>query len=77
LIEAKTASEGVMGRAQIRQAIGQLYDYRFSSLHDNKKVDLAVLLLKEPHRDIKKLLNSLGIEVLWFKGKNLTGTIQL
>ncbi|MGO9323533.1 MAG: hypothetical protein ACLP07_03145 [Terracidiphilus sp.] len=78
LIEAKTASDGTTGRSQIRQAIGQLYDYRFTSLHAKEKtVDLAVLLPKEPHGDIKTLLNSLGIELLWFKRKNLTGTIQL
>ena len=30
LIEAKTASDGNQGRMQIRQAIGQLYDYRYT-----------------------------------------------
>jgi hypothetical protein len=40
-------------------------------------VDLAVLLPKEPKDDVKKLLASLQIEVLWFEGKSLTGTIQL
>jgi hypothetical protein len=76
LIEAKTASEGTSGRAQIRQAIGQLYDYRFTHMPKNK-VDLAVLLPKEPSDHVQSLLASLGIEVLWFKGKTLTGTIRL
>jgi hypothetical protein len=76
LIEAKTASEDSTGRAQIRQAIGQLYDYRFTFMSE-KNVDLAVLLPKEPRSEIKSLLDSLGIEILWFKGKKLTGTIQL
>src|ERR1019366_3053146 len=34
LIEAKTASEGPAGRSQVRQAIGQLYDYRFTYMPD-------------------------------------------
>lgn len=78
LIEAKTASVGVTGRTQIRQAIGQLYDYRFTLMPKNKsKVDLAILLPKEPRSDIKELLDSLRIELLWFKGKRLAGTIRL
>jgi hypothetical protein len=76
LIEAKTASEGASGRAQIRQAIGQLYDYRFMFMPKNN-VDLAVLLPKEPSAHVQRLLDSLGIEVLWFKGKALMGTIHL
>jgi hypothetical protein len=76
LIEAKTASEGPTGRSQIRQAIGQLYDYRFTHMPNNQ-VDLAVLLRKEPSAHVKRLLSSLDIELLWFKGKVLKGTIQL
>lgn len=76
LIEAKTASEGVSGRAQVRQAIGQLYDYRFTHM-PKSNVDLALLLPKQPSPHVQKLLASLGIEVLWFKGKLLEGTIQL
>jgi hypothetical protein len=76
LIEAKTASEGPAGRSQVRQAIGQLYDYRFTHMPKNK-VDLAVLLRKEPSAHVKRLLSSLDIELLWFKGKVLNGTIQL
>jgi hypothetical protein len=76
LIEAKTASEGSAGRSQVRQAIGQLYDYRFTHMPKNK-VDLAVLLRKEPSAHVQRLLASLGIELLWFKGKALNGTIQL
>jgi hypothetical protein len=76
LIEAKTASQGPSGRAQIRQAIGQLYDYRFTFMPKNN-VDLAVLLRKEPGADVKRLLRSLDIELLWFKGKSLDGTVSL
>jgi hypothetical protein len=76
LIEAKTASEGPAGRSQVRQAIGQLYDYRFTHMPKND-VDLAVLLPKEPSAPVKRLLASLSIELLWFKGKALKGTIRL
>jgi hypothetical protein len=76
LIEAKTASEGASGRAQIRQAIGQLYDYRFTHMR-NSNVDLAVLLPREPSAHVQRLLTSLRIEVLWFKSNALMGTIRL
>ncbi|MCU1315284.1 MAG: hypothetical protein JWN63_606 [Candidatus Acidoferrum typicum] len=76
LIEAKTASEGPTGRTQIRQAIGQLYDYRHTHF-PGQKLDLAILLLKEPKQDVTRLLKSLHIEVLWFEGKKIKGTIHL
>ncbi len=76
LIEAKTASEGPAGRSQVRQAIGQLYDYRFTHMPKNN-IDLAVLLPKEPSSSVQELLASLRIELLWFNGKNLAGTISL
>ena len=49
LIEAKTASEGPAGRSQVRQAIGQLYDYRFTYMA-TKLVDLALPLPNNPTR---------------------------
>jgi hypothetical protein len=76
LVEAKTASEGPLGRMQIRQAIGQLFDYRFTYL-SGKKVDMAVLLRKRPSEGVLELLASLRIECLWFEGKRLAGTIRL
>lgn len=77
LIEAKTASAGPSGRAQIRQAIGQLFDYRFSHFKENEKVDLAVLVPSRPARDVQSLLASLDIQVLWFDRGHLKGSIQL
>lgn len=77
LIEAKTASEGPTGRTQIRHAIGQLYDYRFTHFPAADTVDLAVLLPKKPKKDVQVLLASLRIELLWFEGKNLRGTIKI
>jgi hypothetical protein len=77
LIEAKTASAGPGGRAQIRQAIGQLFDYRFTYFKEKQKVDLAVLLPSKPQRDVRSLLASLDIQVLWFDHGQLKGSIQL
>ncbi|MBK7930528.1 MAG: hypothetical protein IPJ98_24570 [Bryobacterales bacterium] len=76
LIEAKTASTGPGGRAQLRQAIGQLFDYRhtYSGKLPPGKIDLAVLLPSKPSEDVLALLGSLDIGVLWFEGKDLKGT---
>jgi hypothetical protein len=76
LVEAKTASEGSVGRMQVRQAIGQLFDYRFTYFSD-RKVDMAILLRKRPSEGVRELLVGLRIECLWFEGKRLAGTIQL
>jgi hypothetical protein len=78
LIEAKTASAGSGGRTQVRQAIGQLFDYRYKFFDSEKEqVDLVVLLPSEPSLDIRALLQSLGIEVIWFNGNKIEGTIEL
>jgi hypothetical protein len=71
LIEAKTASEGTAGRSQIRQAIGQLYDYRFSHF-PGEKIDSAVLLPKKPKQDVQNLVASLeGSSCCGLKARNL------
>lgn len=57
LVEAKVSD----ARDSIRQAIGQLYDYR--RFHDNPF--LAVLLPYKPGRDRLDLLSSAGIESVW------------
>jgi hypothetical protein len=57
LVEAKVSD----ARDAIRQAIGQLYDYR--RFHDNPF--LAVLLPYKPGRDRLDLLSSAGIESVW------------
>ncbi len=78
LIEAKTETSGVSGRTQIRQAIGQLFDYRWRSFRDRlDKVDLALLTPTKPDQEILDLLASIGIEAFWFEGKRLTGTTRL
>lgn len=77
LIEAKTAFAGPSGRSQIRQAIGQLFDYRHTHFRNHQPVDLAVLLPSKPSEDVRSLLTSLDIEVLWFAGKQLRGTVAL
>jgi len=74
LIEAKTDWKGPTGRMQIRQAIGQLFDYRLQYFaEDLASVDLAVLVPTEPNDEIKNLLDSLRIGVLWFQGRRLCG----
>jgi hypothetical protein len=79
LIEAKTASTGSSGRTQVRQAIGQLLDYRhtYTSSFPPGRIDLAVLVPSKPAPDVQALLKSVGIEVLWFERKKLTGTVRL
>ena len=57
LIEAKAQAS----RADIRMAIGQLFDYQFHLAPDAK---LAVLLPEAPEVDIRKLLRSLQILVI-------------
>jgi len=78
LIEAKTASAGPGGRLQVRQAIGQLFDYRKTYFGDRSSdVDLAVLLPQAPAKDIVDLLRSLDIHCLWLSGNKVTGTLSL
>ena len=78
LIEAKTETKGASGRAQVRQAIGQLFDYRWRSFKKiMKKVDMALLVPKKPDQDILNLLDSLEINVIWFDGSELKGTMNL
>lgn len=82
LIEAKTETKGVVGRTQLRQAIGQLFDYRWRSFRDRAdiaidKIDLAVLTPTKPSQDFLDLLVDLGIDALWFERNKLAGTISL
>ncbi len=77
LIEVKSSSVGSGGRLQIRQAIGQLFDYRHQCFpYIRNKVDLAILLPSKPMDDILLLLKSIRIHVLWFKNNKLCGTIK-
>lgn len=78
LIEAKTETAGVGGRSQLRQAIGQLFDYRWRSFREKtKKVDIALLTPSKPDKDVLALLKKLGINALWFANEKLMGTIDL
>lgn len=61
LIEAKNSDS----RDALRQAIGQLYDYR--RFHE-PPVRLAVLLPYRPNPDCLALLRSAGIEAVWPHG---------
>lgn len=78
LVEAKTGTDGPAGRMQLRQAIGQLLDYRWRAFPDDaKSVDLALLVPSRPDEEIIALLKSVGIETLWFDKKALEGTVSL
>ena len=61
LIEAKNSDN----RGNLRQAIGQLYDYR--RFHQSP-ISLAVLLPYQPAVERLNLLRSAGIEALWPHG---------
>lgn len=75
LIEAKSAFTGCVGRHQARQAIGQLFDYRFTYWgKDAANVKLAVLLPDEPIEQIAALLDSLDIGIIWRRGENFVAT---
>jgi hypothetical protein len=78
LVEAKTGTDGPAGRTQLRQAIGQLLDYRWRAFPDDvKKVDLALLVPDRPDDEVISLLKSVGIQTLWFDKKALKGTTAL
>lgn len=78
LVEAKTATNGPAGRTQLRQAIGQLHDYRWRAFPDKaSKVDLALLVPNRPEDEVISLLRSVGIEALWFDRTVLKGTVPL
>lgn len=75
LIEAKTETAGPGGRAQLRQAVGQLLDYRWRSFRAiERKVDLALLVPSKPSRDVLEFLGHLGIAALWFEGTRVRAT---
>jgi hypothetical protein len=78
LIEAKTGTSGLGGRTQLRQAIGQLFDYRRLQFPNaSSQVDLALLTPSRPDDDVLELLRGLDIEALWFERNQLCGTIDL
>lgn len=78
LIEAKTSSSGSEGRSQIRQSIGQLFDYKKTYFEkETDRVMLALLLPSKPYQEIIDLMKSLSIEVIWFDNDKLKGTIDL
>ncbi|MFN2446654.1 MAG: hypothetical protein ABR606_13855 [Vicinamibacterales bacterium] len=78
LVEAKTGTEGPAGPTQLRQAIGQLHDYRWRAFPDDAQgIDLALLVPSRPDEEVISLSKSVGIETLWFDKKALKGTVSL
>jgi hypothetical protein len=51
-------------------AIGQLYDYWFT-INGDVEPHLAILIPSKPDEDIIKLLEWLGIGILWFSEEKL------
>ncbi|MBI2849932.1 MAG: hypothetical protein HYX80_02680 [Chloroflexi bacterium] len=66
LIEVKSNGD----IANIRMAVGQLFDYWYQLKGDSDKY-LAILLPEEPSAYIKEMLNWLDISLLWFSGERL------
>ena len=67
LIEVKSSSEP----PHIRMAIGQLMDY-WHYIKGDAKRHVAILLPVVPSEDVRQLLQSLRIGVLWFAGDALS-----
>lgn len=69
LVEAKASD----ARYAIRTAIGQLYDYR---RFEPSTPDLAVLVPKEPIRDLRRLLDGLSIGCVWPRGDGFRDSLD-
>lgn len=69
LIEAK----GSDARYAIRMAIGQLHDYR---RFEPTTPELAVLVPKEPMRDLRQLLDGLTIGCVWPRGEGFRDSLD-
>lgn len=67
LVEAKASD----ARYAVRMAIGQLFDYR---RYEASKPLLAVLLPREPVRDLTALLDGLSIGCVWPRGSGFADT---
>jgi hypothetical protein len=69
LVEAKATD----ARYAVRMAIGQLYDYR---RFEPTTPDLAVLVPKEPMRDLRRLLDGLTIGCVWPRGDGFRDSVD-
>lgn len=69
LVEAKSSD----ARYAIRMAIGQLHDYR---RFESSAPELAVLVPKEPVRDLRRLLDGLTIGCVWPRGDGFQDSLD-
>jgi hypothetical protein len=69
LVEAKATD----ARYAIRMAIGQLHDYR---RFEPTAPELAVLVPKEPIRDLRRLLDGLTIGCVWPRGDGYRDSVD-
>ena len=58
------------GKGDYKMAIGQLFDYWFNEKGDVKK-HIAILLPMEPPDESIRMLEWVGIGVLWFSGNKI------
>jgi hypothetical protein len=69
LVEAKATE----ARYAIRMAIGQLHDYR---RFEPTTPELAVLVPREPIRDLRRLLDGLAIGCVWPRGDGYRDSVD-
>lgn len=69
LVEGKATD----ARHAVRMAIGQLYDYR---RFEPTAPDLAVLVPREPARDLRSLLGGLSIGCVWPRGSGFSDSVD-
>lgn len=77
LVEAKSKGCGGDSRHQLREALGQLLDYRFMLERNGlRNIDLALLTPEEPDDEMKELFQErLKIDMIWRdEGKGFVGT---
>ena len=67
LIEVKSACDA----GQIRMAIGQLFDYWLNLKGNLDTPHIAMLLPHRPNDDVVKLLESIGIGLMWYDDSRL------
>lgn len=66
LLEAK----GSTRREDIRMAVGQLFDYSFQGRNKYKQPNMAILLPNKPVLKHIEWLESLGIKIIWRRGRS-------
>jgi hypothetical protein len=62
---------------EVRTAIGQLYDYRWTYFRNRKsRIVMALLLPRRPEQSVIDLMREANVAVLWRCGQQIAGTID-